>query len=94
MKKVIKSLLSENNNQNIFLEFNDVAIEFEQVALIYVRNNTYTILRPVTVLDGIDNDEGLVFLIDEDNSKIIFIEDEEVIDDVYDVYFDLLEGNL
>ena len=94
MKKVIKSLLSENNNQNIFLEFNDVAIEFEQVALIYVRNNTYTILRPVTVLDGIDNDEGLVFLIDEDNSKIIFIEDEEVIDDVYDVYFELLGENL
>ena len=94
MKKVIKSLLSENNNQNIFLEFNDVAIEFEQIALIYVRNNTYTILRPVTVLDGIDNDEGLVFLIDEDNSKIIFIEDEEVIDDVYDIYFDLLECNL
>ena len=94
MKKVIKSLLSENNNQNIFLEFNDVAIEFEQVALIYVRNNTYTILRPVTVLDGIDNDEGLVFLIDEDNNKIIFIEDEEVIDDVYDVYFELLGENL
>lgn len=93
MKNVIKALLNENRNENIFLEFGDLAIEFEQIALILVRNNSYAILRPVTIAEGIDNDEGLVFLIDEVDNKIILIEDEDVIDDVYDVYLDLLDEN-
>lgn len=93
MKIVIKSILNENNNDNIILEFNDLIIEFEQVALILVRNNTYSILRPITVLEGIDNDEGYIFLIDEDNNKIIYVQDEDVIDEVYDVYFNLLGDN-
>ena len=91
MKKVIKALLNENSNQNVFLEFGDVAIEFEQMALILVRDNYYAILRPITEMDGIDNDEGLVYLIDEVNNKLILIEEEDVIDDVYDVYFNLLD---
>ena len=94
MKKVIKALLNENSNQNIFLEFGDVAIEFEQMALILVRNNSYAILRPVTIMDGIDNEEGLVFLVDEINNKVILMEDEDVIDDVYEVYLDLLSESL
>lgn len=94
MKKVIKALLNENSNQNIFLEFGDVAIEFEQMALILVKNNSYAILRPVTIMDGIDNEEGLVFLVDEINNKVILMEDEDVIDDVYEVYLDLLSESL
>lgn len=94
MEKVIKALLSENNNDNIILAFGDLEIEFEQMALILVRNNSYAILRPITIMDGIDNDEGLVFLIDEIENKVILIEDEDVIDDVYDVYIDLLGNNL
>lgn len=94
MKKVIKALLNENSNQNVFLEFGDVAIEFEQMALILVRNNSYAILRPVTIMDGIDNEEGLVFLVDEINNKVILMEDEDVIDDVYEVYLDLLSESL
>ena len=91
MKKIIKSLLNENSNDNIILEYNDFNIEFEQVALIFVRGNYYSILRPITVMDGIDNDEGLVYLIDDVNNKIILMTDEDVIDDVYDVYFTLLD---
>ena len=85
MKKVIKALLNENSNQNVFLEFGDVAIEFEQMALILVRNNSYAILRPVTIMDGIDNEEGLVFLVDEINNKVILMEDEDVEYAVYNI---------
>ena len=95
MKKIIKALLNENNNDNIFLEFNNEYIEFEQYALIYVRDNYYSILRPVTIKEGIDNDEGVIFMIDDNKNRLILIEDEEVIDEVYDVYFSLLyENNL
>lgn len=93
MKKIIKALLNENNNDNIFLEFNNEYIEFEQYALIYVRDNYYSILRPVTVKEGIDNDEGIIFMIDEVKNRLILIEDEEIIDEVYDVYFSLLDEN-
>ena len=91
MKKIIKALLNEKNNDNIFLEFNNEYIEFEQYALIYVRDNYYSILRPVTVKEGIDNDEGIIFMIDEVKNRLILIEDEEIIDEVYDVYFSLLD---
>lgn len=93
MKKIIKALLNENNNDNIFLEFNNEYIEFEQYALIYVRDNYYSILRPVTIKEGIDNDEGVIFMIDDNKNRLILIEDEEVIDEVYDVYFSLLDEN-
>ena len=93
MKKIIKTLLNENNNANIFLEFNKEYIEFEQYALIYNRDNYYVILRPVTVKEGIDNDEGIIFMIDEVNTRLILIEDEEIIDEVYDIYFNLLDEN-
>ena len=91
MKEIIKCILDENKNDNIILEFGEIEIEFEQIALILVRNNSYAILRPITIMDGIDNDEGLVFLIDDLNNNVILIEDEDVIDDVYDVYLDLLD---
>ena len=93
MKKIIKALLNENNNDNIFLEFNNEYIEFEQYALIYVRDNYYSILRPVTIKEGIDNDEGVIFMIDDNKNRLILIADEEVIDEVYDVYFSLLDEN-
>ena len=93
MKKIIKALLNENNNDNIFLEFNNEYIEFEQYALIYLRDNYYSILRPITVKEGIDNDEGIIFMIDEVKNRLILIEDEEIIDEVYDVYFSLLDEN-
>lgn len=93
MKKIIKALLNENNNDNIFLEFNNEYIEFEQYALIYVRDNYYSILRPITIKEDIDNDEGIIFMIDEVKNRLILIEDEEIIDEVYDVYFSLLDEN-
>lgn len=93
MKKIIKALLNENNNDNIFLEFNNEYIEFEQYALIYLRDNYYSILRPITIKEGIDNDEGIIFMIDEVKNRLILIEDEEIIDEVYDVYFSLLDEN-
>ena len=94
MEKVIKALLNEKCDDNIILLFGDIEIEFEQMALILVRNNSYAILRPITIMDGIDNDEGLVFLIDEIEYKVILIEDVDVIVDVYEVYIDLLGNNL
>ena len=93
MKKIIKALLNENNNDNIFLEFNNEYIEFEQYALIYLRDNYYSILRPITIKEGIDNDEGIIFMIDEVKNRLILIEDEGIIDEVYDVYFSLLDEN-
>ena len=93
MKKIINALLNENNNDNIFLEFNNEYIEFEQYALIYLRDNYYSILRPITIKEGIDNDEGIIFMIDEVKNRLILIEDEEIIDEVYDVYFSLLDEN-
>lgn len=91
MKNVIKCLLDENCNDNIILQFDDYEIEFEQIALILVRNNSYAILRAITVMDGVDNDEGFVYLIDDLNDKLVLVNDEDVIDDVYDVYFKLLD---
>ena len=39
MKKIIKALLNENNNDNIFLEFNNEYFTFKSLALALVNSN-------------------------------------------------------
>ena len=92
MKKVIKSLLSENNNQNIFLEFNDVAIEFEQVAVIPLERTgmLYAIMIPVTPMQGVNEGEGVLFVIDELKGSIDIERDDVTIDEVLTIYQTLI----
>lgn len=90
----IDKIFDENNDENIILynEENE-AIEFEQIALVPLGDDTYVILRPVLEMDGIAEDEALVFAIEniDGENALVTEEDEDVIDAVFDVYYEMLE---
>lgn len=93
-KNQIEKILTPTNNDNVIL-YNDKneALEFEQIALIPYKENLYCILRPVKLLDGMEQDEAIAFLINEDENDVWLdvVDDEDAIDDIFDIYYDLLE---
>lgn len=92
-------LLDQDNKEPIVLmDETGKQLTFEQVAVIpyQVRkqDRLYCVLKPLDKIEGIADDEAIVFLVDTDdegNSIIRIEEDEEVAIAVFDKYYDLLE---
>ena len=89
----IDKLLSEDNTDTIVLyNENNEPVEFEQIAVIPLQGVVYVILRPVAEMDGIAEDEALVFAIEEvdDEECICVVDDNDIIDEVFAEYYKLL----
>jgi hypothetical protein len=90
----IDMLLDENNTENLKL-YNEEnqEVEFEQIALVPIEDKTYAILKPVETMEGVAEDEALVFVIDEidDEDCLVIVEDDKIIDDVFEEYYKLLK---
>ena len=72
-------------------------VDFVQIAGINHKGNFYAILQPLELLDGMDDDEALVFKVTrgpsgEDNFEIEL--DDEIIDAVFAEYNRLLDQQL
>ncbi len=93
-KNPIEQILDENNTENIVL-FDDQQnpITFEQVALIPLdrTNALYAILIPITPMQGVNEGEGVLFEIDEQKQSLEVVSDQQIIDDVLEVYQALLD---
>ena len=91
----IDALFDEENNDVLIL-FNERGEEvaFEQIAIIPL-GKTYAILKPVQPLEGMGEDEGLVFSVEintETNEEYLtVVTDMDIIDKVFDVYDALVE---
>ena len=94
----IDALFDEENNDAIVL-FNERGeeIAFEQIALIPLNERVYAILRPVIPIEGLGENEALVFSIEENEETneecLVLVVDEEIIDKVFDVYDKLVEDS-
>ena len=91
----IDMLLDENNNENIKLfNENNEEIEFEQIALVPIDGKTYAILKPAAEMEGVADDEALVFGIDEIDGEecFVIVEDDAVIDKVFAEYYEMLKA--
>ena len=69
-------------------------IDFVEIAGIAHKGNFYAILQPVELLEGMDDDEALVFKVSRDengNDKFEIELDDEVIDAVFNEYNKLLD---
>lgn len=94
-KSQIEMLLDENNTDNLKLyDENNKETEFEQVAIIPLDEKIYAILKPVTKIVGVNDDEALVFVIEEvdDEDCLVIVDDEEVVDKVFKEYYELLKA--
>lgn len=91
-EKYVDRLFDENNEENIFVKDNEgKEIEFEQVAVVDFEESYYAVLKPVTPVDGVSEDEFLVFLIDEEKDCLVYEEDDRVIDGVNEEFCAMLD---
>ena len=90
----IDKLFDESNEENIILyNENNEPTEFSQAAIIPYEDKVYAILSPITPIEGVAEDEGLVFLIDEDENGdgvISAVTDQSLVDEIFCIYEDLL----
>ncbi len=98
MKNPIDCLYDEDNNDIIVL-YNEKGeeIDFEQIALIPLTEKTYAILKPIAPMEGVGENEGLVFSIEvnEDGQEyLMLVTEEKIIDEVFEVYDDLIEESV
>ena len=91
----IDALFDANNTGNITLyNEKDEPVEFEQIAIIPLNDRVYAILKPVEKVKGVSDDEAFVFEVveDEENGDSLrLIEDDAVIDAVFEDYNKLLD---
>ena len=91
----IDALFDEENCDPIILfNENGKEISFEQVALIPFNKKVYAILKPIIPMEGVGENEALVFSIELDQETneeyLLLTADEEIIDEVFKVYEGLL----
>ncbi len=90
--ELLDKICDEENNEAIVLtNENGEQIAFEQIALIPQNEELYIIMKPVIPMEGLGEDEGLVFLINETMKSFELVTDEEIIDSVFAVYDRLVE---
>lgn len=92
---ILDLLLDENNEDTISLfDENNKEIKFEQVAIIPEGEKIYAILKPVDDMEGVADDEAIVFVVeyDEDGHSYLVVEtNEEIAIKVFDKYYQLLD---
>ncbi len=68
-------------------------IDFEEVAGVALKRGYYAILKPVELLAGMEEDEAMVFEVDRsdpDVERYTVVLDDEIIDKVFDEYYEML----
>jgi len=93
MKPVIKKLLDEKNNDDVMIYVDGKEVPFAQVANINCDGELYTLLVPLEKLEGVGEDEGVLFqfVTYKDDIEIEMVTDLETIDKVYLEYLNMLE---
>ena len=70
-------------------------IDFIEIAGIAKKGKFYVILQPVELLEGMADDEALVFLVERTESgedKFTIVLDDETVDMVFEEYYKLLDN--
>ena len=65
-------------------------VHLDQIAVVPLMDNLYAILKPITDIDGVGEDEALVFEVDFEEDTIQIVNDFNLIDQVFDKYYELL----
>ena len=89
-KTAVEIILDENNEENVTLSYgeNEEEVEFEQVAVVELDDDVFAILHPLDAIDGIEEEEVLVFKINKENKTIELVGDPDIIDEVIDACLD------
>ena len=92
---ILDVLLDENNDSPITLyDEEDNPVKFDQVAIIPLEEKLFAILKPIDEMEGVADDEAIVFSFEEDDNEdqlLVVEESDAVIDEVFAIYNKLLE---
>lgn len=92
---IIDILLDDENTEPIYLfDENANEIAFEQVAVIPYKEKLYCILKPIDHMESVDDNEAIVFAVEdlEDDEPFLVVEhDEATAIAVFEKYYELLE---
>lgn len=92
---ILKLLDPENNEPIVLYDENEKPVSFEQIALIPYEEKLYAILKPVEKMDGVADDEAIVFSFEEDDANedqlLVVEENDAIIDEVFAIYNKLLD---
>ena len=92
---ILKLLDPENSDPIVLFDENEKPVSFEQIALIPYQEKLYAILKPIEKMDGVADDEAIVFSFEEDDSNedqlLVVEENDAIIDEVFAIYNKLLD---
>lgn len=92
---ILDILLDEDNKDPIvLLDNNGRKLTFEQIAVIPYNDRIYCVLKPVDKIENIQDDEAIVFYVEEEEGKepVLMVEtDEKTAINVFDEYYNLLD---
>lgn len=90
----IEKIFDENNSDPIVLyDENNKETKFDQVAVIPLYEKVYVILKPLSKIEGVNDDEALVFVVEEidDEDCLVICDDMKIVDEVFKEYYILLK---
>lgn len=94
-ENILDILLDEDNKDPIVLIDNTGRrLTFEQIAVIPYNEKIYCVLKPVDKIENVQDDEAIVFFVDEQEGKepVLMVEtDEKTAINVFDEYYNLLD---
>lgn len=92
---ILDILLDEDNKDPIILLDNTgKRLTFEQIAVIPYNEKIYCVLKPMDKIDNVQDDEAIVFYVEEKDGEepVLMVEtDEKTAIDVFDEYYNLLD---
>lgn len=92
---ILKLLDPENSDPIVLFDENEKPVSFEQIALIPFQEKLYAILKPIEKMDGVAEDEAIVFSFEEDDANedqlLVVEENDTIIDEVFAIYNKLLD---
>ncbi len=92
---ILDVLLDETNKDPIILvDDKGKTLSFEQIAVIPFKDRIYCVLKPIDKIDNVQDDEAIVFFVDEREGQepVLMVEtDEKTAIQVFDEYYNLLD---
>ena len=92
MTDIEKLFDPENQDPIVMVDEEGNEVEFEQIAILPYEGSIYALLMPLTPLEGVGEDEAIVFVIEEQDGEanLAIVDDLDVIDGVFELYESLV----
>lgn len=94
-RDIVDILLDEEDHEPIVLvDGGGNKVAFEQIAVIPHNDKLYCILKPITHIDNVGEDEAIVFYVEEQVGKdpALMVETNELtVINIFEEYYDLIE---